>query len=383
MANGTGIQKGKEPIRKVIGVPLRKEMQKESDGTLVVRGYFTSDNRDEVGDIITRSATERAIPKYRQWGNIRYMHLPKPVAKVLRIGIDDGLEWNEVEIKVIDPTTVFEVENGLLAALSVGILASWDDIDWLEDGGMIINDYTLAEISLVDHPANYDARLKDLPVDQGLRMLARQYGFDVLAKSMQTLLDRELAMTDQNVTENDAVETEPVEEGAEVQAAIEAAAPEVEQPDAEQPEAEAAQEAPAEEEAPVEAPVEEEVTDEPAAETSEEAPAAESDPMQEVLAAIRNLTALVERSLNSTPETPAEVPQATEQTEGGEDVEKDSALVAGTEEAVQTQTPEPANRKGAVQETELPGEGSVQAEKAEPVTDLRQALHKYFQAKHR
>ena len=90
-----------ETRRKVIGVPLSKDFTKQDDGTLLVPGYFTSDNKDEVGDIITRSATERAVPKYRQWGNIRYMHMPRPVGKVTRIGTDDGLEWNEVEIRVI------------------------------------------------------------------------------------------------------------------------------------------------------------------------------------------------------------------------------------------------------------------------------------------
>lgn len=146
--------------RKVIGIPLQKSMTKdEATGFLTVKGIFTSDNRDQVGDIITRSATERAVGAYREWGNIRRMHAPDPVATVLNIGTEDGLEWNEVEIQVIDPKAVFEVENGLLKALSVGILVDYDGIDFLEDGGWIINDYILAEISLVDHPANYDAKL--------------------------------------------------------------------------------------------------------------------------------------------------------------------------------------------------------------------------------
>lgn len=151
------------PLRKIIGVPLvEKSLLRKDDGTLIVRGFFTSDQQDEHGDIITRAATERAVPKYRRWGNIRYMHLPKPVAKVVRIGTDDGLEWNEIEIKVIDPQTVFEVENGLLSALSVGILIKWDDIEEGEGGSWIINDYLLGEISLVDHPANYDAVLSGM-----------------------------------------------------------------------------------------------------------------------------------------------------------------------------------------------------------------------------
>ena len=60
-----------ELMKKVIGVPLQKSLEKDEKGFLKVRGYFTSDAQDEVGDIITKSATERAVPIYRQWGNIR------------------------------------------------------------------------------------------------------------------------------------------------------------------------------------------------------------------------------------------------------------------------------------------------------------------------
>lgn len=164
-------------LKKVFGVPLiRKSMRKDENNMLFVTGLFTSDNKDEVGDIITRGATERAIGKYRQWGNIRRMHLPDPVGKVIRIGEEDGMVWNEVEVKVIDPKAVFEVENGLLQALSVGIFFTWDDFEIDEDGGWIITNYTLAEISLVDHPANYDAKLDLANAPKEFRQYARQYG---------------------------------------------------------------------------------------------------------------------------------------------------------------------------------------------------------------
>ena len=110
--------------------------------------------------------TERAIPRYREWGNIRYMHMPRPIGRVLRIGSQDGLAWNEVEILVVDPQAIFEIENDLLKALSIGAIVQYEDIDFLEDGGWLINNYGLAEISLVDHPANYDARLEGWVSDQ-------------------------------------------------------------------------------------------------------------------------------------------------------------------------------------------------------------------------
>lgn len=152
------MSKNSEKLTKIIGVPFTRTAD-PGDGTLLVTGKFTSDNKDILGDVITREATENAIPIYRQWGNIRYMHQPQPVGKVYRIGADDGLEWNEVIIRVIDPKAKFEVEKGLLTALSVGIVFGFDDFEMDADGGWIINNYKLAEISLVDHPANYDAAL--------------------------------------------------------------------------------------------------------------------------------------------------------------------------------------------------------------------------------
>ncbi len=358
------------PRTKVIGIPLAKTMQKQQDGTLIVRGYFTSDHRDEVGDTITRSATERAIPKFRQWGNIRRMHLPDPVGKVLRIGLEDGLEWNEVEIKVIDPKAVFEVENGLLPALSVGILLNLDDIEMMEDGGWMIHNYTLAEISLVDHPANYDARLKNLPVDQGLRTLAREYGMDVLARSMANLLDRELAMEEQNTVEKDAIETEPVEKSHET--------PTEETPVKETPAAEAAAE-----ETLVEAV---EKSEEPAVEetpATEEAPAAE-DRLKNLEDGFRSLAEAI-AALTETVKALAEAPKAEEQAEG--DAEGAEKAAAPTDEVLEDPEPveevgAPADRKGALPETTLP-DGQAQVEKSQPVVDLKQALSKYFASRNK
>lgn len=333
-----------EPRRKVIGVPLHKSFTKSGDGTLVVRGFFTSDAKDEVGDVITRGATERAIPRYRQWGNIRRMHLPDPVGKVLRIGAEDGLAWNELEIKVIDPKAVFEVENGLLPALSVGILIKYDDIDFLDDGGWAINDYTLAEISLVDHPANYDAYLQyGVPVDRDLRMLARQYGFDALACGMKHLLDGEMNM--EHEAENKELDLESIFE--------------------------------------VEAPVEaEEARDEPAAEAEDEAPSQTEEPQSEqdtapetgdaietVLAELRALAAVVE-ALQRSLEAQAEARQAAGQPEGESG--------PGKEEVELEMGSAAADRKGAMQETELPGETE---QDAAPKRALRQALKGYFETR--
>lgn len=135
-------------------------------------GFFTSDVKDEVGDIITREATQKAIKKYRKWSNVRYMHQPVAIGKVQRMGEDDELEWNEMEFLVTHDDVVKDIEAGVLSALSVGIIVNkWEDLDGKQDalagdkeksfwGPMKITDYDLVEVSVVDHPANYDAFIK-------------------------------------------------------------------------------------------------------------------------------------------------------------------------------------------------------------------------------
>lgn len=220
-------------ITKQIGIPLNiskgiEELVGDEAGQIIVNGFFTSDEKDEIGDIITKKATVNAIPKYREWGNIRYMHMPKPVAKVLAIGKDDGLKWNEVKIQVVDPEAVFQVRNGLLKALSVGIIIwSFDDIEIEDDGTWIINNYDLVEISLVDHPANYDAKLfldddkainitndvRQMVAAQGLAMVAKVLGSTVSPKDNTIQEESDMANVDKDLLQElEEVTTEEVEE---------------------------------------------------------------------------------------------------------------------------------------------------------------------------
>ena len=386
--------------RKIIALPISKEMEKTDNG-LLIRGFFTSDNRDEVGDIITRNATERAVPKYRQWGNIRYMHQPRPVGKVTRIGSDDGLEWNEVEFLVVDPGAIFEVENGLLKALSIGAMIRFEDIEFLEDGGWIINDYSLAEISLVDHPANYDATLnlgekQFSPAElmliraNGLGQVAR-FAPEILHKSkedndmtventtnaseesleagmvdnMEELLEEEAVEEQETQEEIDAEETpesieDIVEEEVEVEASLEATETE-EITDEEDAEIETESEEIQEEQA---GPEQEEETLEPMVSLS----------LKDLNATMANLTALVKSTTELARALVAEAHSANEQSEDeGNGVDDD----AGSEG-----NPSVATDRGAVPSTEIPEDDEVAEIEADlgssRPADLRDAIRKRF-----
>lgn len=206
----------KKVYEKVLFAKLDKSFEKDAKGNLIVTGKFTSDNMDEVGDIITRSATERALPAYRQWGNIRYMHAPRPVGKALGIGEDDGLAWNEVKMKIVPKDVINEVEEGLLSALSVGIRFGFDDFKVLEDGGWIIENYSLVEISLVDHPANYDATLNGKNLDaKALKSLMRTKGVLISNQKENDMTDKEKALELEQVEETLEEVVESTEEATE------------------------------------------------------------------------------------------------------------------------------------------------------------------------
>ncbi len=415
---------GKQRLKKVFHIPLAKGFTKNSDGTISVTGKFTSDQRDEVGDIITRSATENAIPKYKQWGNIRYMHQPRPVGKVQAIGTEDGLEWNEVKIKVVDPGTIRDVEHELLPALSIGAMIRFEDIDFLEDGGWIINAYDLVEISLVDHPANYDATLDlaALPADfrsavrnEGFAMAVKSYGFDVPGVTDVTKLSTTTEEKDRGESLEPteelpmAVKKEELQEVPEEELVdAEKSLAEEELPVAEEEPAITEEPVPAEEEFPVE---EEPVVEEPVlVEEIDELPEVveadletseaieeqeENDPdlrdlLSEVLLAIKALTPA---------EVPAEAPVIEEQTENeAEVVEEEDALMALyslienleaellSVRAEIAELRKPANRQGAVipAEVEEPEEeverviDESEADTVEEEDSLRSTLRNYF-----
>ena len=380
-------------ISKFIGIPLAKGFDHDSEGHLVARGFFTSDKVDALGDIITKEATERAVDAYRQWGNIRYMHQPRPVGKVVGIGKADGLKWNEVEFKVVDKDAAYEVEQGLLSAMSVGILVNWDDIELMEEGGFKILDYQLAEISLVDHPANYDATLKGVEATEGLRYLAREYGFEVVAREMASLLNIQMEGNMPKKVEKDIVEEEVIESEdetiEETQELIEddevpAEAEEVEAP-AEADEVEVEKDLEAEtEEAPAEADVEEETEEEetPAPDVEEEEELSiEASITEAFTSGFAKLFEVLEAQntkldlLLASLETPAE-DHGSDQTEG-EDEEPEEEEVERSLDEEDEEKSAAVDRSGQIAPTDTM-DLSDEDEETPGREDLKSSLYRFF-----
>jgi hypothetical protein len=260
---------------------IQKSVDAET-GKPIVRYAFTSDNMDTGGDIIQRAATEKATEEWRQWRNIRLQHdQNKPIGKAVAIGEKDGLDWNVMDVRIDDPSVLplIEGDDPTLGGASVGIYVKNFEINEDEEAikraapwePWIITDYTMIEISLVDHPANYDAKRVSESAQDGQR-------------SRVLFMQRELTS---EKTEDNTPLPEREEEMPEEQKAIEDVLPD------EEKEIELEQETPEEviEEKDVEADVEEETPEiiEVSEEEPEEAKQEGGDPVLEKLSEIVTL----------------------------------------------------------------------------------------------
>lgn len=208
----------------------------------LVSGFFGDDLVDIDGHMISIEGYQKALQEFMPWGNIREMH-SVPVGFVESYG-DKG--WNYITVKVTDDGAWKKVKDGVYKGFSIGarVLAkSWVDIEdiperyfagipdtikeaIIEVGRVLrIDKLVLAEISLVDRPANPRALilshksvdgsdLDNLPVDD--KIIAAQLewygnGDKNMDKSVEVKDEiQEDAVVDETV-EKDAT-PEPVDE---------------------------------------------------------------------------------------------------------------------------------------------------------------------------
>lgn len=192
------INKVREKIASTVrykGYPMNEKLHSDT-GELLVPGYFTDDQQDQVGDIITQAATAKAVNRWRTWGNIRTMH-DYPSGRVVKIGIEDGLKWNEIITRPVESKTVELLEGGVLQAYSVGIIplewelneaalpedeADYDFWMWFFPP-IIIHDYDMVEISYVDIPANPRAIFAEIEMEENAMELITNRAFAPKGKS--------------------------------------------------------------------------------------------------------------------------------------------------------------------------------------------------------
>jgi len=133
------------------------KQEKQEDGTLLVYGKATDDALDIDQQICDAGWLEKAMPEwFKTGGNIREQHsnIAAGVAKEL----DSKEDGHYISALVVDPVSVKKVETGVLKGFSIGIRAPRIIRDTKAANGRIIEGQ-IVEISLVDRPANPNAKL--------------------------------------------------------------------------------------------------------------------------------------------------------------------------------------------------------------------------------
>lgn len=219
-------------IRKSIG-----SITITDEDSRIVEGYFTDDKVDYYGHIVAKSATIEALSDYEKWGNIRDMH-EEPVAKVIEIGKQS---WNHVKVMVHDDETWKKIKAGIYKGFSVGINPlDWDyvSVEYLKENNpeifsglpgkflevldrigevLYITSYILAEISIVDRPANPRAMIvsyKGKGIDSGLihpRITEYYIGENDMDKEMEIQEDAQAEIAEVEAEEVDLETTEEKE----------------------------------------------------------------------------------------------------------------------------------------------------------------------------
>ena len=130
---------------------------KNDDGTLTVYGKATDDSIDMDQQICDPAWLDRAMPEwFKSGGNIREQH--SQIAAGVAKEYEAKTDGHYISALVVDPVSVRKVETGVLRGFSIGIKSPRVVRDTKAANGRII-DGQIIEVSLVDRPANPNAKL--------------------------------------------------------------------------------------------------------------------------------------------------------------------------------------------------------------------------------
>jgi hypothetical protein len=134
---------------------IKSELQ--ADGTLMVYGKATDDSLDVDQQICDAAWLDRAMPDwFKSGGNIREQH--SNIAAGVAKEYESKTDGHYINALVVDPVSVKKVETGVLKGFSIGIKSPRVVRDNKAVNGRII-DGQIVEVSLVDRPANPNAKL--------------------------------------------------------------------------------------------------------------------------------------------------------------------------------------------------------------------------------
>ena len=190
------------------------KQEKQDDGTLLVYGKATDDALDIDNQICDAAWLNKAMPEwFKSGGNIREQH--SSIAAGVAKELDSKEDGHYISALVVDASSVKKVEAGVLKGFSIGIRSPRIVRDQKAANGRII-DGTIVEVSLVDRPANPNAKL----------MLAKSIGTEVV--QVEEMIEEAVEAVVETIVEA-VVEEAPVEVAPEATAElVDAELPDVE-----------------------------------------------------------------------------------------------------------------------------------------------------------
>jgi uncharacterized protein len=138
--------------------PIPAAVPSQADGTLILRGYASTYDRDRDGETVTPGALQAALSGYLENPVVLLQHDPaRPIGRVVRGVVDNVGLW--VEAHVPPPVAEWareayrKIKDGVLKAFSIGGFFGRKKSPL----GIDIVDLDLLEISVVAVPSNRSA----------------------------------------------------------------------------------------------------------------------------------------------------------------------------------------------------------------------------------
>lgn len=204
-------------ITKFVGFD-ENEIAKLDDEQRIVKGIASSEALDSQKEVVSLNAIKKALSGY--WGNIREMHQPSAVGTTIECGVEgDALR---LVAKIVDDMAWKKVKEGVYKGFSIGGKRLDSVMQKSADGTpyRLITDLDLTEISLVDRPANPEAKIQLWKMEEspvaGSTTTNNNTTNKLLAKARtakpkpDAIVQSMLALHNQYVTQGDSVAAQMV-----------------------------------------------------------------------------------------------------------------------------------------------------------------------------
>ena len=126
----------------------------------IVSGIASNDSVDSQGEVVSLDAIKAALPGYLEWSNIREMHQPSAIGVAVGAVVKDGAL--HLDAHIVDDNAWAKVQAGVYKGFSIGGKVTNSEIVKATGTAQAYRRITgldLHEISLVDRPANPDAKI--------------------------------------------------------------------------------------------------------------------------------------------------------------------------------------------------------------------------------